>query len=175
MASINDVFNAINKVNTTLWNEIAATNNVNTSVNTLDGDVKSGFTATVNGLTTIAQIDTAIADLLFHLTQQADTIICNLQQISQNTCGILTQVAFQTQLQERLAKDADSIRNIEASAHPEAALELHRLAELKEQIEKCCPPPQPKPACTYSPCPTPKQMPMPQIPRVNPSTGNQPK
>jgi hypothetical protein len=188
MASINTVNNSIKQVNATLNNEITATNNVNASVinldndvksgfttlnasvNTLDGDLKSGFAQTVNWLKIIAQIDVAAVKLLFHLTQQVDTMICSLQQISQNTCGILTQVTIQTPLQQRLVKDADALRAILASAHPEAALELHRLAELQEQIEKCCPPPQPQPACTFVACPSPIPIDMPPLPKVGGDT-----
>jgi hypothetical protein len=178
MASINDVNNSINKVNTTLWkliaavdtvntsvtNEITATNSVAAGVNTLDNDVKAGFAATVNSLQTLAVIEEASANLLFHLTQQADTMICALDQIAKNTCGILTQVTIQTQLQERLLKDADAIRAIEDSVHPGVALELCKIAELRAQIEKCCPPPKPEPACTYTPCPAPKPIGMPTLP-----------
>ena len=181
MASINDVNNSINKVNTTLWklisavntvntsvqNEITATNNVTTSVNTLDGDVKSGFAATDALLKAIAEIELGAVDLLYHLTQQADTMICALENISKNTCGILTQVTIQTGLQKRLVEDANAIRAIEESAHPEATLELHRLAELRAEIEKCCPPPTPKPACTYVPCPAPPPLEKPSSPTAN--------
>src|SRR5690349_5904180 len=114
MASINDVFNQLQAVNGTLAQidtdvtaGTSATNQVKTSVDTLDGDVKAGFAATANALNTIAQIDTEAVKLLFHLTQQADTMICALERISRNTCGILTEVTLQTQLQTRLRDDAD--------------------------------------------------------------------
>jgi uncharacterized protein YoxC len=181
VASINDVNNSVNKVNTTLWkvisaidtlntsaqNEITATNNVTTSVNTLDGDVKSGFSATEALLKAIAEIELGAVDLLYHLTQQADTMICALENISKNTCGILTQATIQTGLQKRLVEDAGAIRAIEESAHPEATLELHRLAALRAQIEKCCPPPKPEPACTYAPCPAPPPLDKPSSPTAN--------
>ena len=185
MASINDVNSSVLKVrsavsnlNDTVQNEIIATNNVTTSVNTvnasvnaLDSDVKSGFAATVNGLQVLAQIGEAAVKLLFHLTQQADTMICELGQISKNTCGILTQAMIQTQLQKRLARDAHAIREIEESAHPESVLELHRLADLRAQIEACCPPAQPEPACTYAPCLTPTPVDMPDLPKIPGRTG----
>jgi hypothetical protein len=182
MASINDVNNAINKVNTSINkvltsvnNEITSTNNVTTSVNTLDADVKSGFAETVAGLNTLAQIGVVEAQLLFHLTQQADTMICALNQISRNTCGILTQVTLQTQLQKRLVDDSNVIRDIEQSAHPEAARMIHEFADLRSKIEKCCPTPQPEPACTYVPCPSPKQIGMPSLPDLGgATTGNKP-
>jgi hypothetical protein len=177
MASINDVYNQLVTVNTSLSqinsSVIAgtnATNAVNASVNTLDGDVKAGFNATISALTVIAQIETAAVQVLFHLTQQADAMICALQQISQNTCGILTQVAIQTQLQKSLAEDTKRLVDIEGSTHPEAVLHLQSVAALRAQIEKCCPPPQPPPACIYDPCPVPKPIEMPPLPKIGTAT-----
>jgi invasion protein IalB len=169
MASIDDVFNAVNKVNTTVWkliaavevvgtsvnNEITATNTVATDVNTLDGDVKAGFAATTTALQALVALEEAAVKLLYHLTQQADTMICSLGQISKNTCGILTQVTIQTELQKRLVADANTIRAIDEATNPAATLQLLQLAELKAQIEKCCPPKPPEPACTYQACPAP--------------------
>jgi hypothetical protein len=177
MASINDVYNQLVAVNGSLGQiqidtvaGTTATNAVKASVDTLDGDVKAGFTAALNGLNVIAQINVETVKLLFHLTQQADTMICALEHISQNTCGTLTQVTIQTRLQQRLRDDADALRAITASAYPAAALEQHRLAALRAEIEKCCPPETPPPACTYAPCPAPRPVPMPDLPRV----GHQP-
>lgn len=180
MASINDVYNQLVTANTELTqiaNDVlagtTATQAVNSSVNTLDTDVKAGFVTIDNDLKVIGLVELAIAKLVFHLTQQADTMICALQQISQNTCGILTQVTIQTQLQKGLAEDVKVIRDIEESAHPEAALELRGLAELRAKIEACCPPVQPQPACTYVPCTVPRPIDMPSLPKVgNPTTGN---
>ena len=174
MASINDVFNELQAVNNTLGQihadgiaETNATNQVKASVDTVDADVKAGFAATVNGLNTIAKIDIEAVKLLFHLTQQADTMICALEHISKNTCEILTQVTIQTQLQTRLRDDADALRDIAESAHPEAALERQRLAELRAEVERCCPPEKPKPACTYEPCPQPRPVGMPDLPKID--------
>jgi hypothetical protein len=184
MASINDVFNRLGIVNDTLSWIYKELGTVNTSVNSVDSDVKAGTTATVNALTTltndvtsgfsavvnaltvIAEINEAEATLLFHLTQQADTMICALQQISKNTCGILTQVTAQTQLQTELRADTGAILDIEETAHPEASLERQRLAGLRARIDKCCPPPPPQPACTYQPCPAPDPVKMPQLPQL---------
>jgi hypothetical protein len=177
MPSINDVFNQLLAVNTKLDQihadgiaETNATNQVKASVNTLDGDVKAGFAATIHALNTIAQIEIVAVNLLFHLTQQADTMICALEHISKNTCGILTQVTIQTGLQTRLRDDADALRDIAESAYPAAALERVRLAKLQAQVERCCPLEQPKPACSYEPCRSPRSVEMPDLPKI----GNDP-
>lgn len=173
MASINDVFNQLQTVNSNLGlihadgiAETNATNQVRTSVDQLDADVKAGFNASINLLQTIAQIEIAAVKLLFHLTQQADTMICNLEHISKNTCGILTQVTIQTKLQTAIAEDVRATRELTESAYPAAALERARLKKLQTQIEECCPPKTPPPACTYEPCLSPKQVPMPELPKI---------
>ena len=154
MATINDVFNQLVAVNGGLAQ--------------IDADVKAGSTATVQALNTLAQIDIEAVKLLFHLTQQTDTMICALEHISRNTCGILTQVTLQTQLQTRLRDDADALRDIAESVYPAAALERARLAALRAEVERCCPPPKVEPACVYEPCDQPKPVRMPDLPRINP-------
>jgi len=172
MASINDVFNQLQAVNTKLdllhadgIAEIAATNQVKASVDNLDNDVTAGFAATTNLLNILATIDVEVVKLLFHLTQQADTMICALEHISKNTCGILTQTTIQTQLQERIADDVSTLRAIAEYAEPQAALDHERHIELEKKIERCCPPERPRPACDYKPCPSPRPMPMPELPK----------
>jgi hypothetical protein len=178
MASINDLYNqlvtvngAISQVYINTSDEVTATSalntsvgQVNTSVGQLDTDVRAGFAATVSALNTIKLIDVELAKLLFHLTQQADTMICALEKISQNTCGILTEVTIQTRLQTSISEDVHTLSEIAASAYPAATLELERLAALRAEVRRCCPPVEPKPACTYTPCPSPQPVQMPKLP-----------
>jgi hypothetical protein len=171
--TVGDVFNQLVLVNGKLDQIDTNTFGQANAINNLDGDVNKGFKATVDALKTIAQIDIEAVKLLFHLTEQADTMICALEHISKNTCGILTQVTIQTQLQTRLRADADMLRDIAESAYPAAAFERQRLAALRAQIERCCPPEEPKPACTYEPCPQPKPVGMPDLPKI-PKDSEQP-
>ena len=171
MPNINDVYNqliaanaALDQIHADIVTEQTATEQVNTSVNQLDTDLNTGFQKTVAGLATIAQIDTEAVKLLYHLTQQADTIICVLEKISQNTCEILNQATIQTALQTRIRDDADAQLAITESVHPEAALDRHRLRKLQEEIEKCCPPETSPPPCTYQPCPHPRPIQEPKLP-----------
>ena len=180
MASIDDVFHQLQAVNTNLSTlhadgiaETNATNQVKSSVDTVDADVKAGFNATVHGLTTIALIDIEAVKLLFHLTQQTDTVICTLENISRNTCAMLTQMTIQTQLQQRMTDDLDAIRAMEEAEQPAAALERARLTALQAEIERCCPPEQTPPACTYQPCPKVDPARMPDLPKVG-GDGNRP-
>jgi hypothetical protein len=181
MASINDVFNQLVAVNGSLGQihadgiaETNATNLVKTSVDTVDNDVKAGFAATLNALNLLAQIDIETVKLLFHLTQQADTMICALEHISQNTCGILNQVTIQTQLQTQIRDDVDVVRDVAEAAYPAAALNRQRLAELRAQIERCCPPEPQKPPCTYEPCSKPRGAEMPDLPKPQTPRTNEP-
>jgi hypothetical protein len=193
MASINDVYNQLVTVNATLSAIGAdvnagttATNGVKTAVNQLDTDVKAGFSASlaalnaaVTALDAIWTIDLASAKLLFHLTQQADTMICALEHISQNTCAILTQSTIQTGLQTSMRNDASALLSIMQSAYPAAELERERLAALQAEIWKCCPPEVAPPACTYTPCLKPQPVGEPKLPPPPTTTGvpttNQPK
>lgn len=173
MASINDVFNELQTVNNTLTQlhadnvaETNAINTVNTSVGTLTNAVHTGFTQTIGAMAVLAQIQIDMAKLLFHLTQQTDTMICTLEHISQNTCGILTQSTIQTRLQTQMAGDLHALRELTEFANPAAAVEQAKLAKLKAEIERCCPPEVPPPACTYQPCPAPRPIPMPDLPKI---------
>jgi hypothetical protein len=175
MASINDVFNELQAVNTNLGllhadgiAQTNATNQVRSSVDIVDGDIKSGFAATVNALHVIANIDIVAVKLLFHMTQQSDAIICALERISQNTCAILNQTTIQTRLQTSMAADTRVMRELAEIVNPAAALELERLDKLQAEIQRCCPPQTPLPACTYVSCPAPKPIGMPELPRVDP-------
>lgn len=164
--TVADVFNQLVLVNGKLDQIDTNTFGQAAALNNLDSDVNIGFKATVDALKTIAKIDIEAVKLLFHLTEQADTMICALEHISENTCGILTQVTIQTQLQTAIRDDADTIRDVVEFAHPEAALGRQRLAELKAQIERCCPPEPPRPACTYEPCARPRKVEMPDLPKI---------
>ena len=110
---------------------------------------------------------TLFLKLVFHLTQQADTMICALEHISQNTCGILTQTTIQTGLQTHIREDVAVIREIAESAYPQAALEHERLAALRAEVERCCPPERPKPACVYEPCARPRPAEQPKVPNID--------
>lgn len=156
MPSIQDFYNKLEKavevleeVQQDLKTEQADINGVKASIDTVDATLTSGFS-------TLEDIDTKTAKLLLHLTEQADTMICALEKISKNTCDLVTQSTIQTALQTRIRDDANTLRNLTESAHPEAALQLERLDALRTQIEKCCPPTPEPPACTYQPCPAPK-------------------
>jgi hypothetical protein len=168
--TVTDVFNQLVLVNSKL-DQVE----VNTSViSNLNASINQGFASTVKALETIALINIEAVKLLYHLTQQADTMICALDQISKNTCEILTQVTIQTQIQKRLGEDADVLSGIAESAYPEAALQRQRLAALQAKIEQCCPSEEPRPACIYEPCRQPEPVKEPSLPPIDPRDDNPP-
>ena len=173
MPSITDVYNQLVTANSTLSQLHAdvlagtnATNQVNASVGQLDNDVNKGFNVVETQLTAIAQIEVQAVGLLFHLTQQTDTMICVLDQISRNTCEILNQATIQTELQRRIRDDSDVMREIAEFAHPEAALQRERLAALRAEVERCCPVEVPPPACHFESCKRPDPVKEPRLPRI---------
>lgn len=161
--TVTDVFNQLVAVNGKL-----AQIEVNTSMLTnLNVSINQGFAQTVNALNTIALINIEAVKLLYHQTEQAETMICALEQISKNTCEILTQVTIQTRVQKALRDDVDALRYITESAHPEAVLERERHEELQAEIERCCPPERPEPACKYKPCERPEPAKEPHLPQID--------
>ncbi len=160
--TVTDVFNQLVLVNGKL-DQIE----VNTSMMTiLNASINQGFDDTVKAIQDVALIDTEAVKLLYHLTQQADTMICALEHISKNTCEILTQATMQTRFQALIHNDMDALRFLAESAYPGATLEGQRLAALRAQIEKCCPPDKPEPACKYEPCGQPEKIEEPKLPEI---------
>jgi hypothetical protein len=142
MPSSDDFFHQLQTINGRLLDLTAAVNQVNNTLNT-------GF----GQLVTLGQY----ADLaLSQNAKQNDTIICILEHISKNTCALLNQSVIQTRLQTEMETDLDALEAMYETVHAAAALERERLRALKQQVEKCCPPPQPEVPCKYAPCPAPK-------------------
>lgn len=141
------------------------------SIKILNTDVNKGFGATVEVLIAVAQINAETTKLIYHLTQQTDTMICNLEHITKNTCEILNQVTLQTPLQLGMSRDLELIRDIAQSAYPQAALDRQRREKLQGQMEACCPPPELSPPCRYEPCKAPPQAKEPMLPKLPPVEG----
>jgi hypothetical protein len=165
--TVTDVFNQL-----VLANGKLAQIEVNTSlVSNLNTSINVGFNATVDRLNKIAAINIEAVKLLYHQTQQMDTMICMLEQISRNTCQILNEVTAQTRMQTQMASDLACLCYIAESTHPNAALEKARHGELQDQIERCCPPKPIEPPCKYEPCKrpeSPKEPKLPEIPSKDP-------
>ncbi len=147
MASADDFFQQLKQANDKL-SDLAP---LRADVEQLSSIVSAGL----NQLVTLATYD---AQALYQNALQNSTIICILEKISKQTCELLNQACLQTALQTQIQKNTAAIADIVAAAHPEAALVLERERALRTELEKCCPPAQPKPCCQYVPCPAPKQI-----------------
>ena len=169
MASADDILNALNGANSRLDNIKSAVDNVTVAVNattTAVNNAATEITSALNaGFAQLASLAQYTNQALFHISQQDDTIICALENISRNTCNLVTQAHIQTLLQQNIAKSTDKLADLYSTVHAEAELQRHRLAELREEVERCCPPPRPEPACTYQPCAAPGQLPPPPSPQ----------
>src|SRR5260370_12097762 len=162
MPNATDIFNAINNVNTSVNNQIGATNTKLDTVNIKLDAIKSSTDAVKASVdqmnatlkTGFAQVVTLLqyADLaLYQNALQNDTMICDLEKISKNTCEIDNEAHLQTALQTTMQKNLAALKAISAAVHAEAAQTLHREHELKEQIENGCPLKPQDPECQYTP------------------------
>jgi hypothetical protein len=149
MPSSDDFFQQLQTINARLLDLTASVNQVNATLTT-----GFGHLVTLGQYTDLALSQNA---------KQNDTIICILEHISKNTCELLNQSVTQTKLQTEMQTDLDALEAMYETAHADAALERERLRALKQQIEECCPPPEPEAPCKYAPCPAPKPLPDPPI------------
>ena len=99
---------------------------------------------------------------LHHLTTQADTIICALEHVSRNTCGVLNEAHQQTELLTGIRADTADLLDLTRSVNPAGAVQLDKEKELRRDIARCCPPEVECPACKYVPCLAPQPLEPPQ-------------
>ncbi len=97
--------------------------------------------------------------VLVHLSNQTDTLICVLEKISRNTCGIWCETHVQTELQTAARHQSELLVELTKSAYPAAAVEVDRYETLKSDVAKCCPPDSEPPICQYEPCQAPEPIP----------------
>jgi hypothetical protein len=165
MASFNDAFNELQALNSKL-----------VVLHTDNGQILAGqaaIKAAVDSVTAATQLVQASVDagtmvlnamlheqqltnkILLHLSLQTDTMICSLDAIARNTCGIHNEAHIQTGLQRVISTSSVALLDISKSVHPDAALDLSRREALKSATDHCCPPPVEPPVCNYKPCPAP--------------------
>jgi hypothetical protein len=165
-----DANTKLGQINSTLVDVKSATDAVKSAVNQVN-------TTLVNGFGQLISIGDYTNKALYQNSKQNETIICNLEHISKNTCELLNQSVIQTRLQTEMQKDIDALEDMYETVHADAALERERLQKLKAQIEECCPPRHPEPPCHYQPCPTPPKLDEPpKVPKQpTPKGSEQPK
>jgi hypothetical protein len=144
MPSAGDFFNEMKAANVRLDNLIDVTEAVRDAVLEVDA-----------GVDQLVSLQSFANSALVHQIRQNDTIICLLRQIADNTCRILNEEHVQTGLQTEIAADADTLAALYSATHADAALAHGRELALQAQIEACCPPSEPEPACQPKECPDP--------------------
>jgi len=179
MPTINEVWEEAQKINAnlvTLHNDVDALESCCATTNQRINDllaqatetndwlqelrtlVQDGFTAMAAGFTGMHARQDVTNRLLLHQIEQQQTMICILENISRNTCGLLDQSAQQTELQTGMAADSTALHHMVASSHAEAALAYQRHLEDQRRLEACCPPEERQPACIYERCEAPEEI-----------------
>jgi hypothetical protein len=125
------------------------------AVNAVDADVKLAQQVLVWGFEQLITLGQYTNQALSQNDKQNDTMICILDQISMNTCGIWNEAHIQTGLEKGIEAAAQKLAKLYAATHGDAAVTLAREEELLRLMEKCCPPEEPKPVCEETPCPAP--------------------
>jgi hypothetical protein len=142
MPSASDIFNELKGANQRLDNILAVEQTTRDAVLALDQDVEQ-----------LVSLQNFANSALVHQIKQTDTIICLLRQIADSTCRLVNESHVQTGLQTHIADDANTLAALYSVTHAEAALVREREEALRHQIEACCPPPEPTPACQPKECP----------------------
>jgi len=124
----------------------------NLHLSSIDNDLNSFRGVMESNTGQLITIGSFTNSVLTHQVKQLDTIICLLKQISDHTCRLLNESHTQTGLQTEMVSDLDSLEALYAITHAEAALVRQREEALRKQIEACCPPKPPTPACVPEKC-----------------------
>jgi hypothetical protein len=157
MPSAGDFLKAIHEVRDRLDTVNTHLTTVEGKLDAIDADVKKVQQLLLWGFNQLITIGNYTNKALFHNNQQNDTMICQLQQIAENTCCTCNEAHIQTGLQEDIKAAMRQLADLYAATHGDAALTLEREAELRKQIDACCPPEPPAPACVEKPCPKPER------------------
>jgi hypothetical protein len=166
MPSAQDILDAINNNTGVVGGKLDTVNNnltviqnkldaINASVIAVDNDVQKLQQLVLWGFTQLITLGQYTNQALFQNDKQNDTMICILQQISVNTCGIWNETHTETELQKAIRAATHKLAFLYASTHGDVAITFERDEELRRQIEACCPPEPPEPVCSETPCSAP--------------------
>ena len=91
--------------------------------------------------------------LLAELRRATELDPCLLDKIARIACLTANEVHRNTQHLAAIREALEALLDLYRHVHPDAALDAERLAKLKAQIEKCCPPEDAfDPICKFEPC-----------------------
>jgi hypothetical protein len=172
MASVDDVLQSIDDVNARLGGLADPGDNVNGHLAVMEGVATEIRDAVKAGFAELVALGNYTNEALFHLGEQNETIICNLEKITSQTCRLLNEAHQQTRLQTSIERGTAKLVDMFSTVHADAALDLERRDELKREIERCCPPKPEPPVCVYEPCEKPARIEPP--PEVGTTEGEPP-
>jgi hypothetical protein len=155
---LTEVKNGINEVDSSTDAVKASVDQVKASTDAVKGAVDQVNQTLISGFAELITIGNYTNEALSQNAKQNDTIICILEKISRNTCAILNEAHTQTRLQTSIERSAGILATLYAATHADAELERQRNAALQAEIDKCCPPPTPRPPCEYEPCAAPEPL-----------------
>ncbi|HEX9416298.1 MAG TPA: hypothetical protein VF895_06285 [Gaiellaceae bacterium] len=159
MASVEDVLQSIDDVNARLGGDLAnPADNVNGHLAAVEGLATQIRDTVKTGFAELVAIGNYTNQALYHVTEQNETIICNLEKLTSQTCRLLNEAHTQTGLQTSIERETGKLGDMFSTVHADAALDLERRQELKREIEKCCPPKLEPPVCVYEPCEKPARI-----------------
>ena len=131
MPSINDMFNDIEAAKAKLDQLHSDNITLNNSVNTLNTTLVQGFNNLSAGLAAIINLMKFADDALLINDMQNQTIICDLEKISHNTCSILNEAHIQTNHQEAIDNNLSLLEKMFETVHPDSILALQRLPDIQ--------------------------------------------
>jgi hypothetical protein len=153
--NLNDIKGKIDVTNNDLNDIKGKLDTLDTAIKAVDADVKVVQQLLTWGFQQLITLGQYTNQALFQNDKQNDTMICILQQIAVNTCGIWNEDHMQTGLQTSIKDSTTKLADLFADTHAAAELARQEREHLREEIEKCCPPTQPAPVCVEAPCPAP--------------------
>ncbi|WP_416395561.1 hypothetical protein [Allohahella sp. A8] len=125
---------------------------VNNRLTQIDQTLDHGFANLSQGIFALIQLQIVSIHLLDHHRKQNDTIICELVNNNQLLCDIKRKLAHQLRLDQQTLTSTLKIEGIMTRVHCCEAGDYDRELELKQRLEKCCPPErQPEEKCP-EPC-----------------------
>jgi hypothetical protein len=159
MPSAQDVLDAVEQTKAAVNNNTIVIgqklDSLTAAVNAVDADVKLTQQVLLWGFEQLITLGQYANQALSQNDKQNDTMICILEQIAVNTCGIWNEAHIQTHLEKGIETSTQKLARLYAATHGDAAVAFAREEELLRRIEKCCPPEEPPPVCVETPCPTP--------------------
>lgn len=147
----------LDTVNTNLATIESQLNAINSSIQAVDADVQKVQQLLLWGFEQLITLGKYTNQALLQNDKQNDTMICILQQVAVNTCGIWNEAHTQTDLQKEIKAATGKLAFLFAATHSDALFALEQDEELRRKIEACCPPKPAAPVCAETPCPAPPQ------------------